>query len=96
MRFKPPDCKRLQGAADARRRARRRTVVLQVPDNKADAVPCERLPISGSAFSQRNKRGKPEMRGKYGYGIIEGGSGCQEALAGRSASIAAQKRRHVD
>ena len=46
MRFKPPNCKRLQGAADARRRARRRTFVLQVPDNKADAVPCERLPKS--------------------------------------------------
>jgi hypothetical protein len=43
MRFKPPNCKRLQGAADTRRRARRRTFVLQVPDNKADAVPCERL-----------------------------------------------------
>ncbi|MGB5422399.1 MAG: hypothetical protein WBN03_09575, partial [Desulfobacterales bacterium] len=43
MRFKPPNCKRLQGAADARRRVRRRTFVLQVPDNKADAVPCERL-----------------------------------------------------
>ena len=43
MRFKPPNCKRLQGAADARRRTRRRTFVLQVPDNKADAVPCERL-----------------------------------------------------
>jgi len=43
MRFKPPHCRRLQGAADARRRARRRTFVLQVPDNKADAVPCERL-----------------------------------------------------
>ena len=43
MRFKPPNCKRLQGVADARRRARRRPFVLQVPDNKADAVPCERL-----------------------------------------------------
>jgi hypothetical protein len=43
MRFKQPNCKRLQGAADERRRARRRTFVLQVPDNKADAVPCERL-----------------------------------------------------
>jgi len=42
MRFKPPNCKRLQGAADARRWARRRTFVLQVPDNKTDAVPCER------------------------------------------------------
>jgi hypothetical protein len=45
MRFKPPYCNRLQGAADARRRARRRPFVLQVPDNKADAVPCERLPF---------------------------------------------------
>jgi hypothetical protein len=43
MRFKPPHCKRSQGAADARRRARRRPFVLQVPDNKADAVPCNRL-----------------------------------------------------
>ncbi len=42
-RFKPPDCMRLQGAADARRRVRRRTFVLQVPDNKADAVSCECL-----------------------------------------------------
>jgi len=39
------NCKRLQGAADERRRVRRRTYVLQVPDNKADAVPCERLPF---------------------------------------------------
>jgi hypothetical protein len=38
------NCKRLQGAANARRRARRRTFVLQVPDNKADAVHCKRLP----------------------------------------------------
>jgi hypothetical protein len=43
MRFKPLHCKRLQGAADARRRVRRRTFVLQVSNNKADAVPCERL-----------------------------------------------------
>ena len=43
MRFKPPNCTRLQGAADARRRVRTRTLVLQVPDNKADAVPFERL-----------------------------------------------------
>ena len=43
MRFKPPICRRLQGAADARRWARRRTFILQVPDNNADAVPCERL-----------------------------------------------------
>ncbi len=35
--------KRLQGAADARHRARRRTVVLQLPGNAADAGPCERL-----------------------------------------------------
>ena len=43
MRFKPPKCKRSQGAADARRRARRCTIVLQVPDNKVEAAPCERL-----------------------------------------------------
>jgi hypothetical protein len=43
MRFKPPNCKRLQGAAGARRWVRGRTFVLQVLDNKADAVPCERL-----------------------------------------------------
>ena len=45
MRFKLTNFKRLQGAADARRRVRRRAIVLQVPDNKADAVPCERLQI---------------------------------------------------
>jgi hypothetical protein len=43
MCLKEPNCKRLQGAADAGRRERRRTFVLQVPDNKADAVPCKRL-----------------------------------------------------
>ena len=37
--------KRLQGAADARRRASRRTNVLQVSANAAGAVPCERLPF---------------------------------------------------
>ncbi len=37
------NCKRLQGAADARRRAGRRTHVLQVPANAAGAVACERL-----------------------------------------------------
>ena len=45
MRFQPPNYKLLQGAADVRRRVRRRTFVLKVPDNKADAVPCERLLI---------------------------------------------------
>jgi Fe-S-cluster containining protein len=45
MPFKPPYCKRLQAAADARRRARRRAFARQVPDNEADAVPCERLRI---------------------------------------------------
>ncbi|MEA1968572.1 MAG: hypothetical protein U9N77_10175 [Thermodesulfobacteriota bacterium] len=40
-----PSCKRLQGAADARRLVRRRTNVLQVPANAAGAVPCERLQI---------------------------------------------------
>jgi len=43
MRLKPPHCRRLQGAADATRRARRRPFVRQVPDNKADAVLCVRL-----------------------------------------------------
>ena len=43
MCLRPQNCKRLQDAADARRRARRRTFVLQVSDNKADAVPCECL-----------------------------------------------------
>ncbi|MGB5424436.1 MAG: hypothetical protein WBN03_19890, partial [Desulfobacterales bacterium] len=47
MRFKPPNFRRLQGAADVRRRARRRTFVLQAPENKADAVPCERLQLGG-------------------------------------------------
>jgi hypothetical protein len=55
MRFKPPKCKRLQGAADARRRARRRSFVLQVPDNKADAVPCERLPCFDN-FTEKDHR----------------------------------------
>jgi hypothetical protein len=39
-------CKRLQGTADARRGYEDVLVVLQVPGNKAGAVPCERLPIS--------------------------------------------------
>jgi hypothetical protein len=39
MRYKLCSWKRLQGAADARRRVRRRTFVLQAPDNTADAVP---------------------------------------------------------
>ena len=47
MVFKPPDRKCLQGAADARRRAHRRTFVLQAADNKADAVPCECLQKTG-------------------------------------------------
>ena len=45
MRFKPPNYKLLQGAVDSRRRARRRTIVLQVPDIKAGAVPCERVKV---------------------------------------------------
>ena len=53
MRFKPLICKRSQGAADARRRARRRTFVLQVPDNKADAVPCERLHLICSSMFKK-------------------------------------------
>jgi hypothetical protein len=34
---------RLQGAADARRRTRSRTAVLQASGNAADVVPCERI-----------------------------------------------------
>jgi len=45
IRLNPTNRKRLQGAADARRRVRGRPFVLQVPDNKPDAVPCERLPF---------------------------------------------------
>ncbi|MEN8688818.1 MAG: hypothetical protein ABF303_11640, partial [Desulfobacterales bacterium] len=54
------------GAADARRRARRRTFVLQVPDNKADAVPCERLHSFYRRFQnapslQLQSRARPEI-----------------------------------
>ena len=51
---KAPRGKRLQGAVAARLRARRRTAVLQVPGNAADAVPCERL----------LRQGKPGSLGK--------------------------------
>ncbi len=46
------NCKRLQGVADARRRAGRRTNVLQVPANAAGAMPCERLQKKTVAFSK--------------------------------------------
>ena len=52
MRFNPTDCKHLQGAADARRRIRRRPFILQVPGNKADAVSCERLPRLDVGFGR--------------------------------------------
>jgi len=39
---KAPLGKRMQGAVDARHRARRRIGHTSVPGNKADAVPCER------------------------------------------------------
>jgi hypothetical protein len=48
------NCKRLQGAADARRRVRSRPFVLQVPDNKADAVTCERLHWYWSGRAKRS------------------------------------------
>ena len=38
-----PHCKRLQGAVDARKRPVRYTSVCGQADNKADAVPCDRL-----------------------------------------------------
>ena len=59
MRYKPPDCKRLQGATDARRRVRSRTFVLQVPDNKADAVPCKRLQV---VISRRTSSGTGQVK----------------------------------
>ena len=39
MRFKPPNCKRLQGAADARRRARRRLLYFKCPTTKQMRCP---------------------------------------------------------
>jgi len=62
MRFKPPHCKRLQGAADARRRARRRPFVLQVPDNKADAVLCERFRRFGIACRLKVGNGRANWK----------------------------------
>jgi hypothetical protein len=67
MRFKPPNCKRLQGAADARRRARRRTFVLQVPDNKADAVPCERLPLNRQCLNSCRLIATQELAGSDNF-----------------------------
>jgi hypothetical protein len=43
MGFQLRNCLRLQDAEDAGRRARRRTFVFQVPDDKTDAVPLEGL-----------------------------------------------------
>jgi len=43
MNFQPRNCKYSQGTADVRRRVHRRTFVLQVLGNKADAAPCEYL-----------------------------------------------------
>jgi hypothetical protein len=43
MRFNPTIYSRSQGAIYVRRRARKRTFVLQVTGNKADAARCERL-----------------------------------------------------
>jgi len=48
---------RSQGAADARHRPRRRTVVLQVPGNATDVVPRERVPIINQQLA---KTGKPK------------------------------------
>lgn len=45
MRFEATNSKRLQGVAHAGRRVRKDPFVLQLPDNKAGAVLCERLPI---------------------------------------------------
>ncbi len=48
------NCKRLQGAADARRRASSRTHVLQVPANAAGATSCKRLPDSFVRIVDKN------------------------------------------
>jgi hypothetical protein len=48
----------LQGAADARRRVRRRPFVLQVPDKKAYAVPFERLQSNDDVISDINRPAK--------------------------------------
>jgi len=43
MHIQSMNCKHSQGAADVRRRVHRRSFVLQVLGNRADAVPCECL-----------------------------------------------------
>ena len=56
---------RLQGAADARRRACSRAVVLQVSGNAADVVPCERI-LHFSCFHSRTRaltRARARARG---------------------------------
>ena len=45
MCYKALDCDGLQGAEDARRRARRRPFVTQVSENDSEAVLCQRLQI---------------------------------------------------
>jgi glycosyltransferase involved in cell wall biosynthesis len=83
MRLKQPNGKCLQGAADAKRRVRRRTFVLQVPDNKAGAVHCQRLPKVSIIMSVYN--GEKYLReaidsilrqtfNKYEFIIINDGS----------------------
>ena len=55
MYFQPMNCKHSQGAADVRRRAHRRTFVLQVLGNKADAAPCECLRKKNALFKRYNR-----------------------------------------
>ena len=46
MSNNPPNCKRSHGAADARRTGTQTySLYFKAPGNKADAVPCERLPV---------------------------------------------------
>ena len=55
----PTSCMRLQGAPDARRRARRRTAVLQVPGKAADGVPCVRIRFNLGAHPVRAESFRP-------------------------------------
>ena len=76
MIVKPPDSKRLQGAADVRRRVRRRTAVLQVPGNAAGVVPCERLRLHNcKSRSTLCKKNRYKKEGKKGADTVFYGPG---------------------
>jgi len=76
-RFKQPHCKRLQGAgpvkssshfmgqADSSRRASRCPFEFRTPDNKSDAVPCDRLPCPNLVW--RDVAMKSSVYGKFDH-----------------------------